>query len=462
MLCKRWVKKSLIILGILIVFPLLYLVYDRSLMPPMPEYKSPPYVPGETWEQYATQFLETNKKPNALEHYLKAYSLLKASSMPELDSDTFYTILEHGWNKSYPEAEKVLLINREAILELIHGAELKQCELPTIPLVPDDSIPRSQAGTNITARKLVRLILLNGRKLEQEKKFSEALHYYFCGIQFGRDLGQNDVISSLIVSETIINMFLYPVKQLLEQNKLTTKNYFGFISDLSQINRNYPNYIEIRVKNSILDSIELHYLITTAKIYKQSLMIPKKRYPLNILTKKYTLPGINKEFQYLTFPGKIYVFFNQGSILNQRFKFYNDVVSAITSKSYQGFIQTDLNSKVPQDLFNHYIMEDRADLYKSTYTRYMIFITQLRLVQIQAAIQLYHLKKKQWPKGLDDLKLYLTEIPVDPFTEKPFLWAEDSTGRPFAYSTGPDFVDNSAKTIYDPTNGTTSPGDIIP
>ncbi|MDI6784900.1 MAG: hypothetical protein QME64_12520 [bacterium] len=63
---------------------------------------------------------------------------------------------------------------------------------------------------------------------------------------------------------------------------------------------------------------------------------------------------------------------------------------------------------------------------------------------------------------MDDLKPYLSAIPVDPFTVKPFLWAQDSAGRPFAYSVGPDFVDNSAKDLYDPSNGTTSSGDILP
>ena len=89
-------------------------------------------------------------------------------------------------------------------------------------------------------------------------------------------------------------------------------------------------------------------------------------------------------------------------------------------------------------------------------------ISLLRQAQIQAAIQLYHLEKKRWPKGLDDLKPYFSTIPVDPFTDKPFLWSQDSAGRPFAYSTGPDFIDNSVKLVYDPTNGTISSGDIKP
>jgi hypothetical protein len=60
------------------------------------------------------------------------------------------------------------------------------------------------------------------------------------------------------------------------------------------------------------------------------------------------------------------------------------------------------------------------------------------------------------------LKPYLASIPVDPFTDKPFLWTQDSEGKPFAYSTGPDFKDDSAKLVYDPSNGTSSRGDIVP
>ena len=92
----------------------------------------------------------------------------------------------------------------------------------------------------------------------------------------------------------------------------------------------------------------------------------------------------------------------------------------------------------------------------------MIEICFLRLAQLQAAIQLYYLEKKQWPKGLDDLKPYFKSMPLDPFNDKLFLWSTDSTGKPFAYSVGPDFKNDLAKIVYEPSNGVASVGDVIP
>ncbi|MDI6784719.1 MAG: hypothetical protein QME64_11585, partial [bacterium] len=158
-------------------------------------------------------------------------------------------------------------------------------------------------------------------------------------------------------------------------------------------------------------------------------------------------------------PWGVYIFFNQGRILRNKVNFDNELLSAITTKSYPEFMQINWESKVPQDLANRISISLFG---VSAYTGYITTVSLLRLAQIQAAIQLYHLEKKQLPKSLDELKPYFQSIPLDPFNDKPFLWSQDSKGKPFAYSVGPDFVDDAAKTIYDPTNGTTSQGDIMP
>jgi hypothetical protein len=154
-----------------------------------------------------------------------------------------------------------------------------------------------------------------------------------------------------------------------------------------------------------------------------------------------------------TVVGAMNLFFNRGRILRNEYDFYTEMLSAATTKPYLDFIQ------VTKTWANR---KFGAEGYIGFYTRQMIEISNLRMAQIRAAIQLYHLEKKQWPKGLDDLKPYLSPIPVDPFTNKAFLWSHDSTEKPFAYSVGPDFKDDKAKLKYDPTNGTTSAGDIVP
>ncbi|MDI6784199.1 MAG: hypothetical protein QME64_08925 [bacterium] len=161
-------------LGVLILISLIYFAYDRSLMPPKPIWTSPPYIPGETQGQYAARFLETSEQPNALSHYLKAFSSV---TVPENIEITIKTIADKGWNKPYPEVERVLQLNQKALEEVRLGAQMKSCELP-----PNPYIFTAPTLSWKYARNLARLIIVTGRKLEGEKKYSQALQYYFDGM----------------------------------------------------------------------------------------------------------------------------------------------------------------------------------------------------------------------------------------------------------------------------------------
>jgi hypothetical protein len=57
----------------------------------------------------------------------------------------------------------------------------------------------------------------------------------------------------------------------------------------------------------------------------------------------------------------------------------------------------------------------------------------------------------------DLISKWLPEIPNDPFADKPYLW--DASHETF-YGIGPDGKDDQNLVRYDPTNGTTSEGDL--
>jgi hypothetical protein len=49
-------KIGLVIVILFIIIPLIYLVYDQLIMPPMLKYPLPPYVPSETWNNMPLDF----------------------------------------------------------------------------------------------------------------------------------------------------------------------------------------------------------------------------------------------------------------------------------------------------------------------------------------------------------------------------------------------------------------------
>jgi tetratricopeptide (TPR) repeat protein len=86
----------------------------------------------------------------------------------------------------------------------------------------------------------------------------------------------------------------------------------------------------------------------------------------------------------------------------------------------------------------------------------------LRLARVATALEIYKAANGKYPASLDALTPAQvgTEPPIDPFSGKPLRYRLDGD-RYALWSIGPDSADNAGETIYDPTNGTMSQGDII-
>jgi hypothetical protein len=83
---------------------------------------------------------------------------------------------------------------------------------------------------------------------------------------------------------------------------------------------------------------------------------------------------------------------------------------------------------------------------------------QFDLARLMVATRLMQLRGEPSTGSLSAfVPNYLPKAPLDPFSEKPYLW-QPSEGC--FYSVGPDRTDNRLEKRYDPTNGTLSSGDI--
>ena len=248
------------------------------------------------------------------------------------------------------------------------------------------------------------------------------------GVTFGKDMGfDKQTLVGQLISFGMIRINTRPILNLIPQDKLVESDYRKIITELGQIDREQTTFADI-----LESDYQWRYIISNPKKYGINLNSPNQQ--------KRSIGRIIGDTWIDT-----HLYFTRGHWLRAKY----DQVTAAKTKSYQDFMLSEMTKK-------------NQDNFSAMYTRLIVEVSFLRLVQIQAAIQLYNLEKKRFPKSLDELKPYFQSIPLDPFSDKPFLWATDSIGRPFAYSVGPDFKDDSAKIIYDPTNGTTSAGDIQP
>jgi hypothetical protein len=93
---------------------------------------------------------------------------------------------------------------------------------------------------------------------------------------------------------------------------------------------------------------------------------------------------------------------------------------------------------------------------------------QDNLRSTQTALEAYHVDNNRYPDILQELVspvAYLTSVPRDPLfengTKNLQYYAIPEKDAYVLYSVGPDGLDDSGIVIYDPTNGTTSRGDLV-
>jgi hypothetical protein len=269
-------------------------------------------------------------------------------------------------------------------------------------------------------------MVVAGRQMEYQKKYNEALQYYFDGMQFGKDIAPKDQrLVTLIISYAIINMQLDTIRELINQDKLTEKDLKQIISECVRIEKE---------QTTLSDAFEFE--------------CRESRTGLSNI-------GIKEQIKSNDLFGFYFVFY-KGHILRNIVKLNDELKNDLATKTYQEFMQIDWEKKTSKDTLTKFLTAP----WQKAYTTTIKEICLLHLAQVDSAIRLYHLQKKQWPKSLDELKPnYLTEVPLDPFINQPFKLAEDSTGM-FAYSVGPDFKDDKAKIIYGTDTADYQRGDI--
>jgi tetratricopeptide (TPR) repeat protein len=424
---RRFIIFGILIIVILIAIPIIYFVHDRSLIPPKPDWPVPAFTPDPentpkiNWlkgsgNNYFMNWVNAHKENNALVHYIKAFSSI---TIPESAYDTISTITEEGWYTIYPEINEVLMNNQKALEEIKIGVQMKRCKFPPAPYHLDEPILNFQV-----IRNLAQLIAVSGKKFENQNRYREAIQCYLDGIQFGKDIMQKDQpLVNQMIGLGVMRINLSPLLELISRKDLSETEYRQIIKQIGETENKAL---------SIVDLVEMEHRISLSHLYQFSAI------------------------EWLDELGPI-TFLYKGRALRNCINYHNELMSSLTTKSYQDFMKIDWMKRVPKDQVNDIAVLNVSKMY----TLQTIELCRLRLAQIDAAIQLYHREKKQWPKSLNDLKPnYLPKVPLDPFMNQPFKITQDETGM-FAYSVGPDFKNDSAKVPYDPTNGTTSLGDII-
>lgn len=99
--------------------------------------------------------------------------------------------------------------------------------------------------------------------------------------------------------------------------------------------------------------------------------------------------------------------------------------------------------------------------YQELATRHRVVDARFQLIRLAVAVRLWFLQYGFFPRSEQEFAPFVPGgLPKDPFTFQPLHFLNTSHGLT-GYSVGPDQADNHAAIVYDPSNGTTSAGDLL-
>lgn len=286
------------------------------------------------------------------------------------------------------------------------------------------------------AQMIERLMLVKGMGLENQKKLNEAVDIYLLTVQFGGCFpGKNTSLIQQLIGIAIEKTAYKPLKHFVLNHPNNVNNLIKIIETLDQVEQKRMPITESFIA-------EKKCFENTFKHLKDFAKEDKELAKLSATEGQRILDEVNKIMTY------------QITALSMPYPELKKELGVSQNKTVDMKVQEMLNTAHP-------FLQNTLHNIVDAQIRYLSAATDNRLVQIMAALQLYHNDKQAYPGSLSELVPdYLAAVPNDPFSESEFIYGKQGDSF-YLYSVGPDMIDNHEKPIYDPIHGNLSRGDII-
>ena len=119
--------------------------------------------------------------------------------------------------------------------------------------------------------------------------------------------------------------------------------------------------------------------------------------------------------------------------------------------------------RLPQEKKHLMIEKSHTPNFYEADVRWNTMLARLAEAQVAVALERYHLDHGKYSASLADLvPAYIDSSPlVDPFSGHSLGYQRSGVNTYRLWSVGPDMQNQSGSTMYDPTNGTSSAGDLV-
>jgi tetratricopeptide (TPR) repeat protein len=430
--------------------------------------QAPKDAPDKKFAEELLKLQEKDGRDNALICYVQAGWLMPDHSESiaphkELTED----VLKNGWRS--PEADALLPLLeacQPALAKIREGAALDSARGIGATDGPGTPVPNLLA-----AQTSAKMLCVEGRRLESEGRYSEALENYLVALTTGRDFGsEGGAIISHLVGLAIDATALKQIHRLEESGNLGSPDIERIVVRLKRIEETLETLADaVQNEADMTLSVLKPLLEDPVKRRKEFPVLPRSHLPHggfwdNAVYVVESMADKQKRDDYL---GKVY---NNYRFRQNPQRIRPDMADII--RLQQEFLaepwwgnQWEIRKKFDERIAaSHPMVQEFHEIRIEAKVRESAIISRLREARLSAALELWKREQGRYPESLDPLagRYFETALPVDPFSGKPFRYrvAPDASRRHF-WSIGPDSEDQDGNLSYDPSNGAISAGDIF-
>lgn len=382
----------------------------------------------DRWTRAMRTYLETPGSEadlNALASYVDALAAFDTRTVLAVH-DQVDAILENGWTGEQPEVTRVIEELRGAIEAVRAGSRRPIVKYPHWSAITKNPIDAPLMDF-LQAQMLVKVMLVEARRLEAEGDLDGAIKTYDETLTFATRLGAESYLISKLISRAAQDRILEVLERFLAGARLSEAQYSEIEGFLKGIEAE---------SGSVREGLEAE-----AEVMEWTLThLPASAEAASSDAERRIIEAVRG---------------NEEEIMRQIGEMWATILEAC-SGSYADLLALDIDELT---YGKHEILRMMIPNVSGARTRELITIAKARLTVIDTALRRHELTEGAPPPTLASLGLDARDV-TDPFTGEPLHYSVDA-GRVLLYSVGPDMTDDGGRTRYERGSGGSRSGDVI-
>lgn len=380
---------------------------------------------------------EKTGRDNAMIHYIDA-SQVMGTMFTHHEEDLIKAALAQGWADNSKPLLTTIARFKPAFDEVRKGVELNYAVNDIGDCGPDTAVPNFLA-----AQQIARIMCVEGRYFESLKQYDKAIDDYLAVLKMSRDYGvPNCTLIGGLISVACQRFPLAQISRLAASGALDGDQLKGLAAQLKAVEATQGDF------NQWIDG-EFRCMDWVFDYARKDPNMLRKMYGKAIPSDEAAnqTEAIIKNIDQLEPQRRQIIEWQKGRYATP---YWQREAKGYTQAGYDKLLSG-----------MHPLIKNIQPKYDDANVRCLHNAARLGQARVVVALEQYRKEKGSYPDGLAALApKFIEAVPTDPFTGRPLMYQLGGDGQYNLWSLGPDAINNGAAVSYDPTNGTTSGGDI--